>query len=1331
MNKRLLSKPLQTIIAFSAFIAFSFLSFTVQAQDCGCDHVIGPDKSYVRAAEMPNVKPGDVVCITAGVRGRLVLRDFVGTKEQPIIFKNCGGQVIFENNTDLSGTFTFANSQYFRVTGTGSPDHKYGFLIRKGGNSSAMFVTKSDFELDHIEIASAGFAGIMAKVDPNCHNTEYHQGNFVMENISIHDNFIHHTVGEGLYIGHTWYFGKPSDCGTLYPHAVENLKVYNNITEDTGADGIQVSAATKNVEVFNNTIRRYGADPFKPVQVNGLQIGGGSTGKYYNNLIIDGGGMGIQCLGMGDVYMYNNLIVRAGVDGIFIDERGTVLPGKAFHAHNNTIVSPKRDAIRMYSRNTTGSTFVNNMLVAPGSLNLNYYTRNQYIYIIDNTVNYSQNNNLFVPTADEAGFVNAAADDYQLKAKTPGVDKGVALSYFGFDYNKNPRPQGASFDIGAFEYSGEETTTPNQLPVVSAGADQTITLPTDSLQLTGTAVDADGTIVSQSWTKIDGPAASLSNQNTNTLRLNKLLEGTYTFRFTALDNAGASQTDDVQVTVKPAPVAPTPPANLPPVVDAGADRTITLPANSLSLLATASDPDGTVTAVKWTQISGPTADMAGQTTNSLSLSNLLEGEYGFRFTATDDLGAATADNLIVTVMPDATPVPPAPNELPVVSAGTDKTITLPDNSLVLKATATDADGTITSVEWTKVSGPEVSMSGQNTAGLSLSNLLEGTYIFRFTATDDAKESSADDVQVTVNPAVVVDNPTTPDPDTYKGLNFKYYATSNKNTWTRLPNFDALTPAKTGVVSNFTLSPTTQPDYFGFVFEGFVEVDEGGTYTFYTNSDEGSQLFINGKLVVDNDGSHKTQERSGTAALREGRHAIKVTYFEKNRDEMLEVSYAGPGIEKKRIPSDKLFTTNEETSSETDRISNPDASTTTEDENTPTSLTATLSTKGSAFLTWNDNSSEEIGYEIYMSSDNNSSYQQVGSTNSNKENYTVSGLDRNKVYHFKVRAKVYYKNTKFSKAVAVGTGDEETVATGDPLKMNKQIKVNFNYGNNVADNWNNFDTDPHPLDKISNLKDESGKETSVNITLLTPWGYARSGFNGYNDLGMVTGKDNGVFPDAVMKTCFWTERTEAEEMEVGGLEPNEYYSFTFFGSRDASGNRTTLYTIGKNTVSLDASYNTKKTVTINNARADATGKIKVLVQKHKDASFAYLNAMTIEATGYVDSKKTAKGAVAINPDATEEEAIDRSLVKDKIAYSLYPNAATDHIILRYEYTKADVALNIQIVDFTGNVRLSATEHTNDENGTMRIQLDQDKMLSGYYILRVTSVYGVETIRFLKL
>ena len=90
----------------------------------------------------------------------------------------------------------------------------------------------------------------------------------------------------------------------------------------------------------------------------------------------------------------------------------------------------------------------------------------------------------------------------------------------------------------------------NARPVVNAGSDLAITLPTSSVSLNATATDSDGTIASRLWTKISGPSAgTLVNANTNNLTVNGLVAGQYIFRFTATDNAGDSSSDDVIVTV--------------------------------------------------------------------------------------------------------------------------------------------------------------------------------------------------------------------------------------------------------------------------------------------------------------------------------------------------------------------------------------------------------------------------------------------------------------------------------------------------------------------------------------------------------------------------------------------------------------------------------------------------------------------------------------------------------------------------------------------------------------------------------------------------------------
>jgi hypothetical protein len=92
----------------------------------------------------------------------------------------------------------------------------------------------------------------------------------------------------------------------------------------------------------------------------------------------------------------------------------------------------------------------------------------------------------------------------------------------------------------------------NQSPIVNAGMDKAITLPTSSTTLTATASDPDGTIASYSWVKTSGPAATLSQATSATLTLTGLVQGTYVFSCTVTDNQGATAIDGVQVTVNPA-----------------------------------------------------------------------------------------------------------------------------------------------------------------------------------------------------------------------------------------------------------------------------------------------------------------------------------------------------------------------------------------------------------------------------------------------------------------------------------------------------------------------------------------------------------------------------------------------------------------------------------------------------------------------------------------------------------------------------------------------------------------------------------------------------------
>ncbi len=92
------------------------------------------------------------------------------------------------------------------------------------------------------------------------------------------------------------------------------------------------------------------------------------------------------------------------------------------------------------------------------------------------------------------------------------------------------------------------------------------------------------------------------------------------------------------------------------------------------------------------------------------------------------------------------------------------------------------------------------------------------------------------------------------------------------------------------------------DNYGLEFIAWLRVTQNGDYTFYTDSDDGSMLWITSadgveRMVVDNDGLHANQERYGSLNLVAGYHRIRVRFFESGGGEVLSVHYQGPGISK--------------------------------------------------------------------------------------------------------------------------------------------------------------------------------------------------------------------------------------------------------------------------------------------------------------------------------------------------------------------------------------------------------------------------------------------------
>ena len=285
----------------------------------------------------------------------------------------------------------------------------------------------------------------------------------------------------------------------------------------------------------------------------------------------------------------------------------------------------------------------------------------------------------------------------------------------------------------------------NNAPVAFAGSNEPVIFPVDTFAANGSGSDVDGTIVVYHWAQIGDLPSVVTISDTaiaNPVIGGLNIEGTYEFVFTVTDDDGAFASDTLQIFVYDS-------INNLPTADAGPDKTITLPVNSSTLNGTGSDEDGTIEGYSWEQV-GEEPALASIFNNSIpntEVSNLIEGVYTFVLTVTDNSGGTATDTMHITVL-DTT------NNLPVALAGDDITITLPQDSVDLDGSGTDSDGTIASYAWDQVGDePSIAIFSDSTvANPEVSGLIEGTYTFVLTVTDNEGATATDTMLVVVNPA---------------------------------------------------------------------------------------------------------------------------------------------------------------------------------------------------------------------------------------------------------------------------------------------------------------------------------------------------------------------------------------------------------------------------------------------------------------------------------------------------------------------------------------------------------------------------------------------------
>jgi hypothetical protein len=135
-----------------------------------------------------------------------------------------------------------------------------------------------------------------------------------------------------------------------------------------------------------------------------------------------------------------------------------------------------------------------------------------------------------------------------------------------------------------------------------------------------------------------------------------------------------------------------------------------------------------------------------------------------------------------------------------------------------------------------------------------------------------------------------------------GITYRYFEPTGKIDLSSIND----NPTSTGVADKISNQNKKRTDKYAFEFSGYIRIDKDGIYTFFTDSDDGSMLYIDDEEIVNNDGNHGNVEKSGKAALKKGFHKIKVLYFDSGGGNSLKVSIQPEGGKKEVIPAVLLF-----------------------------------------------------------------------------------------------------------------------------------------------------------------------------------------------------------------------------------------------------------------------------------------------------------------------------------------------------------------------------------------------------------------------------------------
>lgn len=121
--------------------------------------------------------------------------------------------------------------------------------------------------------------------------------------------------------------------------------------------------------------------------------------------------------------------------------------------------------------------------------------------------------------------------------------------------------------------------------------------------------------------------------------------------------------------------------------------------------------------------------------------------------------------------------------------------------------------------------------------------------------------------------------------------------------------DELAKAKvldSGVMADFSIDGAKAADHFGYEYNTLLKIPAPGRYTISVASDDGTKVYLDGQLIIDNDGSHSVNIVEVAAAIDAGFHRLRVLYFDDTEGQDLEIGLSGNGLGYDKIPASMLY-----------------------------------------------------------------------------------------------------------------------------------------------------------------------------------------------------------------------------------------------------------------------------------------------------------------------------------------------------------------------------------------------------------------------------------------